>query len=243
MSASTPAPAVQIRADQWQLLSLVGNPGHTIRAVIDSSDLHPLSTLRTLRELIDAQLVTMVLTAPPLASPSSVGLFSGASSPLSSTADLENLRAPTEPEGTARHSEPARSAGRPGEPESGAGAPAPRAEGPGEWSEEPSAEPGPEAAPATAPVAVTTEPADGGPTAPGTGPAPIPPPAGYVAHDESVEGPVAPTTGPPPAEGTKVGASARPARASSNGSAMPPPITGDPWSAGGAAGTPSDDKA
>lgn len=58
MSASTPAAEVQIRGDQWQLLSLVGG-GRTVRQVVDASPLHPLDTLRTLGELLTARLVTV----------------------------------------------------------------------------------------------------------------------------------------------------------------------------------------
>ncbi|MGP8058624.1 MAG: DUF4388 domain-containing protein [Acidimicrobiales bacterium] len=57
MSASTPAAEVQIRGDQWQLLSLVGG-GRTVRQVVDASPLHPLDTLRTLGELLTARLIT-----------------------------------------------------------------------------------------------------------------------------------------------------------------------------------------
>ena len=58
MSTSTPAEEVQIRADQWQLLSLVGG-GREVREVVAASALHPLDTLRTLRELTDGFLVTV----------------------------------------------------------------------------------------------------------------------------------------------------------------------------------------
>jgi hypothetical protein len=57
MSSSTPSDEVQIRADQWQVLSLVGNPGKTVREVIGDAPLHPLDTLRTLRELANNHLI------------------------------------------------------------------------------------------------------------------------------------------------------------------------------------------
>lgn len=56
MSSSTPADEVQIRADQWQLLTLVG-AGREVHDVLSASSLHPLDTLRTLRELAGGQLV------------------------------------------------------------------------------------------------------------------------------------------------------------------------------------------
>ncbi len=80
MSASTPGPAVQIRSDQWQLLSLVGNPGRTVRAVVDAADTHPLDTLRTLRELVDAHLVSLVLASPSLPAHVPAGNLYGAPS-------------------------------------------------------------------------------------------------------------------------------------------------------------------
>lgn len=63
MSSTTPADEVQIRADQWQLLSLVG-AGSEVHEVLSSSSLHPLDTLRTLRELTDGQLVAVERPAP-----------------------------------------------------------------------------------------------------------------------------------------------------------------------------------
>jgi hypothetical protein len=91
MSASTPAPEVQIRADQWLLLSLVGNPGRPVRAVVEASELHPLDTLRTLRELTNAGLISVEeddgsaaaapIAAPAIATPPTAG------SPATDTGD------------------------------------------------------------------------------------------------------------------------------------------------------------
>jgi len=58
MSSSTPSAEVQIRADQWQLLSLVGSTGQPVSEVVARSTAHPLDTLRTLRELVDARLLS-----------------------------------------------------------------------------------------------------------------------------------------------------------------------------------------
>ncbi len=72
MSKSTPAAEVQIRGDQWQLLSLVGG-GRSVRQVVDASELHSLDTLRTLGELLAARLIeidhSQPSTEPPLEAP------------------------------------------------------------------------------------------------------------------------------------------------------------------------------
>lgn len=59
MAESTPSEQVQIRSDQWQLLSLVGTTGRNVRQLIDDSKLGPLETLRTLQELTDAGLIAL----------------------------------------------------------------------------------------------------------------------------------------------------------------------------------------
>jgi len=59
MSSSTPAAEVQIRADQWQLLSLVGSGGHSVRDVVDGADSSAINALRTLRELLDNRLIVV----------------------------------------------------------------------------------------------------------------------------------------------------------------------------------------
>jgi hypothetical protein len=64
MSKSTPAAEVQIRGDQWQLLSLVGG-GRSVREVVDASELHSLDTLRTLGELLAARLIEIDEPAGP----------------------------------------------------------------------------------------------------------------------------------------------------------------------------------
>lgn len=79
MSSTTPADEVQIRADQWQLLSLVG-AGREVRDVLASSPMHPLDTLRTLQELAAGHLVSVDLagdgpaTVPP---PAAAGSANG----------------------------------------------------------------------------------------------------------------------------------------------------------------------
>lgn len=239
MSASTPAPAVQIRADQWQLLSLVGSPGRTIRAVIDTAEAHPLTTLRTLRELIDAQLVTMVLAAPSLPTHgSAAGLYSGtAPAPMASAPPYESTTTPLEtgpvlatPPGVGDLEAARHLAAAPGDEPwaddaSGEHAAAPNGPASGE---DPSAS------------------ASHARPAPPAGATPIPPPEGWVEHDESVEGPILSTTdSPPDTDTTRVPATVQAGGSvggpSSNGSAMPPPISGDPWSSAGAAERSAED--
>lgn len=59
MSANPPAAAVQIRADQWNVLALVASGGK-VGEVVAASGEPPMETLRTLRELAGAQLVEVV---------------------------------------------------------------------------------------------------------------------------------------------------------------------------------------
>jgi len=68
MSKSTPAAEVQIRGDQWQLLSLVGG-GRSVRQVVDASELHSLDTLRTLGELLAARLIEIDHAQPATEAP------------------------------------------------------------------------------------------------------------------------------------------------------------------------------
>ena len=62
MASSTPGPEVQIRADQWQLLSVVGTSGRTVNQVVESAPSTPLETLRTLYELTQSGLVAVGAT-------------------------------------------------------------------------------------------------------------------------------------------------------------------------------------
>jgi hypothetical protein len=245
MSATTPGPAVQIRSDQWQLLGLVGSPGRTIRAVIDTAEAHPLTTLRTLRELIDGQLVTMVLAAPTLPSHgSTVGLYADIAATPMTTAPSHMAAS-----GALDTAGPATAGLATAGPATAGLA---TASSPPQIEEDRQAEvalsalsgpSGPATAetsgvtPAHAPIGATPE------------AAPIPPPEGWVAHDERVEGPVAAS-----GEGDGVAQDAQPAqdaepaqvgspkKSSSIGSAMPPPITDDPWTPTGSSTerTPSD---
>jgi hypothetical protein len=65
MSSTTPSDEVQIRGDQWALLSAVGSGGRSVRDIVDGGSGHPLDTLRTLRELTDAGLIAVTPSAAP----------------------------------------------------------------------------------------------------------------------------------------------------------------------------------
>jgi hypothetical protein len=62
MSQSTPSDEVQIRADQWRVLSIVG-PGRSVLEVLTASPLPSLEALRTLGQLLEGQLISVEL--PP----------------------------------------------------------------------------------------------------------------------------------------------------------------------------------
>ncbi|MGH9088268.1 MAG: hypothetical protein ACRDYZ_09185 [Acidimicrobiales bacterium] len=62
MASSTSRPEIHIRADQWRVLSLLGG-GRRVGDVLDESDLTAVDTLRLLRELVDAGLVSIERTA------------------------------------------------------------------------------------------------------------------------------------------------------------------------------------
>jgi hypothetical protein len=65
MSSTTPSDEVQIRGDQWALLSAIGSSGRTVRDVVDGASGHPLDTLRTLRELTESGLVEVRQSSTP----------------------------------------------------------------------------------------------------------------------------------------------------------------------------------
>ncbi len=87
MSSSTPSDEVQIRADQWQVLSLVGNPGKSVREVIVDAPLHPLDTLRTLQELANNHLISVEFDEMSSDSSSSTTLLT---TPAPALRDLPN---------------------------------------------------------------------------------------------------------------------------------------------------------
>lgn len=58
MAPSTSRPEVHVRADQWRVLSRLGG-GRPVGEVLEGSDATPVETLRILRELVEAGLVTV----------------------------------------------------------------------------------------------------------------------------------------------------------------------------------------
>ncbi len=68
MSQSTPTEEIQIRADQWRILSFVG-PGRTVYEVLSSSSLPAIDTLRMLGQLVDGQLLSVELPLDHVSEP------------------------------------------------------------------------------------------------------------------------------------------------------------------------------
>ena len=66
LSPTPPGQDVQIRSDQWRVLTTVGTAGHSVRTVIEQIGGDQIVGLRTLHELQSAGLI--VLEAPPLES-------------------------------------------------------------------------------------------------------------------------------------------------------------------------------
>jgi hypothetical protein len=62
MAASTPSAEVQIRADQWKILTAVGTTGRTVASIVDELDEDSVVTVRLLRELVDSGLVAITDT-------------------------------------------------------------------------------------------------------------------------------------------------------------------------------------
>ena len=59
LSPTPPGQDVQIRKDQWQVLTTVGNSGHSVKAVLDAIGGDQIVGLRTLRDLRAAGLIVL----------------------------------------------------------------------------------------------------------------------------------------------------------------------------------------
>jgi hypothetical protein len=59
MARTTPGPEVQIRADQWRVLTAVGTSGRTVRSVVEELEDDSVVTVRLLRELADSGLIVI----------------------------------------------------------------------------------------------------------------------------------------------------------------------------------------
>lgn len=60
MAPTTPGPEVQIRADQWRVLTAVGTGGRTVSSVVEQLEDDNVVIVRLLRELADAGLIVIL---------------------------------------------------------------------------------------------------------------------------------------------------------------------------------------
>ena len=63
LSPTPPADDVQIKGDQWRVLTIIGTGGHSVKAVLDAIGGDQITGLRTIRDLSDAGLV-IIADAP-----------------------------------------------------------------------------------------------------------------------------------------------------------------------------------
>lgn len=59
MAPTTPGPEVQIRADQWHVLTAVGTGGRTVNSVVEQLEDDNVVTVRLIRELADSGLIVI----------------------------------------------------------------------------------------------------------------------------------------------------------------------------------------
>jgi hypothetical protein len=59
LSPNPPGDDVQIRGDQWRVLTTIGNGGHTVKSVLDAIGGDQITGLRTLRDLSQAGLIVL----------------------------------------------------------------------------------------------------------------------------------------------------------------------------------------
>ena len=69
MAPTTPGPEVQIRADQWRVLTAVGTIGRSVSSVVDQLEDDNVVIVRLLRELADSGLVLITPRSEQLATP------------------------------------------------------------------------------------------------------------------------------------------------------------------------------
>lgn len=86
MARSTPGPEVQIRADQWRVLTTVGTIGRTVGSIVDELEDDSVVTVRLLRELVDSGLVVVtkadgIASAPAPGATEEFGDLSGSVPP------------------------------------------------------------------------------------------------------------------------------------------------------------------
>ncbi len=59
LSPNPPGDDVQIRGDQWKVLTTIGNGGHSVRTVLDSIGADQVTGMRTLRDLAETGLIIL----------------------------------------------------------------------------------------------------------------------------------------------------------------------------------------
>jgi len=70
LAPNPPGDDVQIRGDQWRVLTMIGKGGQSVQSVLDAIDDDPIASLRTLRDLCQAGLIALEGGDPgPLVSP------------------------------------------------------------------------------------------------------------------------------------------------------------------------------
>ena len=69
MARTTPGPEVQIRADQWRVLTAVGTAGRSVGSIVDELEDDSVVTVRLLRELVDSGLIVVTKTDEIAAAP------------------------------------------------------------------------------------------------------------------------------------------------------------------------------
>src|SRR5580658_5670818 len=69
MAPTTPGPEVQIRADQWHVLTTVGTGGRTVSSVVEQLEDDNVVIVRLIRELADAGLIAISTKDEPSQAP------------------------------------------------------------------------------------------------------------------------------------------------------------------------------
>ncbi len=90
LSPTPPGDDVQIRGDQWKVLTTIGNGGHSVKSVLDAIGGDQITGLRTLRELSQAGLIVLEATAATEShedAPAPFSLSGADDSPVATIAD------------------------------------------------------------------------------------------------------------------------------------------------------------
>ena len=90
LSPTPPGDDVQIRGDQWRVLTTIGNGGHSVKSVLDAIGGDQITGLRTLRDLSQAGLIVLEGTtaeAPADDAPAPFSLSGADDSPVAALPD------------------------------------------------------------------------------------------------------------------------------------------------------------